>query len=144
MSGAFKLAWRYIMFHRGRTLILMSCIFLTLVLPVCLGILLRTFSQQIVARAESTPIVVGARGSQLDLALHAIYFSRAPDSGITFSEVEKVRASGLANPIPLHAKFKAQGFSVVGTSLSYFPFRDLEIDRGESLAVLGDLSLIHI
>jgi len=138
MSGAFKLAWRYIMFHRGRTLILMSCIFLTLVLPVCIGILLRTFSRQIVARAEATPVVVGARGSQLDLALHSIYFSRAPDTTIGFSEVDNVRKSGLANPVPLHVKFKAQGFPVVGTSLSYFSFRDLEIESGESLAVLGD------
>lgn len=126
------------MYHRGRSLILMSCIFLTLVLPVCLGILLRTFSQQIVARAEATPVVVGARGSQLDLALHSIYFSRAPDTAISFSEVEKVRESGLANSIPLHVKFKAQGFPVVGTSLSYFSFRDLKIERGESLAVIGD------
>jgi putative ABC transport system permease protein len=138
MSGAFKLAWRYIMYHRGRSLILMSCIFLTLVLPVCLGILLQTFSRQIVARAEATPVVVGARGSQLDLALHAIYFSRAPDVAINFSEVDKVRKSGLANPIPLHVKFKAQGFPVVGTSLSYFSFRELKIANGESLAVLGD------
>jgi len=138
MSGAFKLALRYIMYHRGRSLILMSCIFLTLVLPVCLGILLRQFSQQIAARAESTPVVVGARGSQLDLALHAIYFSRAPDTALSFSEVDKVRESGLAKPIPLHVKFKAQGFPVVGTSLGYFSFRDLEIGSGDSLAVLGD------
>jgi len=51
MSGVLKLAVRYILHHRGRTLILMSCIFLTLVLPVCLGILLRSFSQQDSGRA---------------------------------------------------------------------------------------------
>ena len=138
MSGAFKLALRYIMFHRGRSLILMSCIFLTLVLPVCLGILLRQFSQQIASRAETTPIVVGAKGSQLDLALHAIYFSRAPDTSLKFSEVENVRKSGLAKPVPLHVKFKAQGFPVVGTSLEYFSFRNLNLATGDSLAVLGD------
>ena len=138
MSGAFKLAIRYIMFHRGRSLILMSCIFLTLVLPVCLGILLRQFSNQIAARADATPIVVGSRGSQLDLALHAIYFSRAPDAAVKFSEVEKIRESGLATPIPLHVKYSAQGFPVVGTSLDYFSFRGLELESGQSLAVLGD------
>lgn len=141
MNGAFRLAVRYIVYHRGRSLILMSCIFLTLVLPVCLGILLRQFSQQIAARAESTPVVVGARGSQLDLALHAIYFSRAPDTAIKYSEVEKVRESGLAIPIPLHVKFQAQGFPVVGTSLEYFTFRGLSFASGESLAVLGDCVL---
>lgn len=138
MSGAFTLAVRYIMYHRGRSLILMSCIFLTLVLPVCLGILLRQFSQQIAARAESTPIVIGSRGSQLDLALHSIYFSRAPDTAIRFSEVEKLRKSELATPIPLHVKYSAQGFPVVGTSLQYFSFRGLQIKSGQSLAVLGD------
>jgi len=138
MSGVLKLAVRYILHHRGRTLILMSCIFLTLVLPVCLGILLRSFSQQIVARAEATPVVLGARGSKLDLALHAIYFSQTPETGIKFSEVAKVHETGLAEPIPLHAKFTAQKFPVVGTSLAYFSFRDLKIERGQSLAVLGD------
>ncbi|QEG21147.1 ABC transporter permease [Mariniblastus fucicola] len=138
MNGALKLASRYILYHRGRSLILMSCIFLTLVLPVCLGILLRQFSQQIAARAESTPVVVGSKGSQLDLALHAIYFSRAPETAITFAEVDRIRDSGLATPIPLHVKFKAQGFPVVGTSLEYFSYRNLEIESGESLAMLGD------
>ena len=138
MMGALRLAWRYIFFHRGRSLILMSCIFLTLVLPVCLGILLRQFSQQIVSRAEATPIVIGARGSQLDLALHAIYFSRAPETPLKFSEVSKVRDSGLATPIPLHVKYSAQGFPVVGTSLEYFRYRNLNVVTGESLALLGD------
>lgn len=141
MSGAFKLAIRYITYHRGRSLILMSCIFLTLVLPVCLGILLRQFSSQIAARAESTPIVIGSKGSQLDLALHSIYFSSAPDAAIKFSEVKKVRESGLATPIPLHVKYSAQGFPIVGTSLEYFSFRGLELELGESLAVLGDCVL---
>lgn len=138
MSGVLKLAVRYIMHHRGRSLILMSCIFLTLVLPVCLGILLRTFSHQIAARAEATPVVLGARGSKLDLALHAIYFAQSPETNINFSEVEKVRQSGLAEPIPLHAKFTAQKFPVVGTSLAYFSFRNLQIENGQSLAILGD------
>ena len=138
MNGAFKLAWRYILYHRGRSIILMCCIFLTLVLPVCLGILLRQFSRQIVSRAEATPVVVGAKGSQLDLALHAIYFSRAPETFLTYAEAESVGDSGLATPIPLHVKYSAQGFPVVGTSLQYFRYRGLSIDRGESLAMLGD------
>ena len=138
MSGALRLAWRYILHHRGRSIILMGCIFLTLVLPVCLGILLRQFSRQIVSRAEATPVVVGAKGSQLDLALHAIYFSRAPESFLEYGEVEEIQRSGLATPIPLHVKFSAQGYPIVGTSLQYFRYRGLEIESGQSLAMLGD------
>lgn len=138
MTGTIKLALRYILFHRGRSLILMGCLFLTLVLPVCLGILLRQFSQQIVARAELTPVVVGPRGSQLDLALQAIYFSRSEAAELSYAEVKSIRDSGLAKPIPLHVKFTAQGFPVVGTSLDYFAFRGLQIAQGQSLAVLGD------
>ena len=141
MKGIFKLALRYMMYHRTRTLILMSCIFLTLVLPVCLGILLRTFSQQIVARSEATPVVIGSRGSKLDLSLHAIYFSQSPDSNLKFAAVDKIRDSGLAEPIPIHAKFTAQEFPVVGTSLSYFAFRNLKLRSGQMLAVLGDCVL---
>ena len=138
MSGTLRLAIQYIFFHKGRSLILMSCVFLTLVLPVCLGILLRQFSQQIVARAESTPVVIGPKGSQLDLALQAIYFSRSDAEALPYSEVKKIREGGMASPIPLHVKFTAQGFPVVGTSLDYFPFRGLEVESGQSLALLGD------
>ena len=141
MSGVLILAWRYMLYHRTRSLILMSCIFLTMVLPICLGIVLQTFSQQIAARSEATPVVIGSKGSKLDLSLHAIYFSQAPESKLTFSEVSILRESGLAAAIPLHAKFTAQGYPVVGTSLSYFSFRNLELRSGETLAVLGDCVL---
>lgn len=138
MSGLIRLAWNYLWHYRVRSLILLLCIFLTLVLPICLAILLSQFSRSIVARANATPTVVGAKGSKLDLALHAIYFSAAPDSTIAFSEVQQLRESGLATAIPVHGRFTAQGFPVVGTTLRYFSYRDLEIQSGNLLAILGD------
>ncbi len=138
MSGLLRLAWSYLLHYRVRSLILLLCIFLTLVLPISLAILLSQFSRSIVSRASETPTVVGARGSKLDLALHSIYFSEAPESTLPYSEVEKLQDSGLATAIPIHGRFTAQGFPVVGTSLGYFSYRDLKIKTGNTLGILGD------
>ncbi|HKK97014.1 MAG TPA: ABC transporter permease, partial [Marivita sp.] len=53
-------------------------------------------------------------------------------------EVEVIWESGLAIPIPVHTAFSSSGFRIVGTSLDYFDFRDVEIAEGRGLSVLGD------
>lgn len=125
---------------------MVACIFLTVFLPIALAILLGEFNEKIVARSQSTPMVLGAKGSGLDLTLQSIYFrQRTPDT-IPFgklAETESVEVDGtqLVTVVPIHSRFTAQGFPVVGTDLRYFDFRELEIARGDSLTLLGDCVL---
>ena len=63
MTGTIKLAWRYIQYHKFKSLILIACLFLTVFLPIVIGLLLTEFNRKIVARADSTPAVVGATGA---------------------------------------------------------------------------------
>lgn len=138
MSGWLKLAWRYICFHKVKTVIMVSCIFLTLFLPIAIAILLAEFNQKIVARSESTPIVVGARGSGMDLTLQALYFkNRAPDT-IPYGKVSEAESTGLVTAIPIHSRYTAHQFPVVGTNLKYFEFRKLKLAEGKPLTLLGD------
>ena len=74
MSRVFSLAWRYVLHHRFKSLLMILCIVLTLLMPIALSILLSSFNRQIVARADATPLVVGAKGSRVDLTMHALYF----------------------------------------------------------------------
>ncbi len=138
MMGSLRLAISYLSHYWGRTLILLLCVFLTLVLPISLAILLNQFSRSIVARANATPTVVGAKGSKMDLALHSIYFSAPPESTLKYAAVKEVNESGLARAIPIHGRFTAEGYPVVGTALEYFSFRGLSIEQGNGLAILGD------
>jgi putative ABC transport system permease protein len=141
MNGPLKLAWRYIMYYKLKTLIMIGCIFLTACLPIVIGILLNQFNQKIVARADSTPAIIGAKGSDLDLTLHALYFKNRTNDTIPYWHVQMIRDKGWATPIPVYSRFTARGYPIVGTSLQYFPFRGLKVDNGRMLSTLGDCLL---
>jgi putative ABC transport system permease protein len=57
------------------------------------------------------------------------------------AEVARVEDSGLAYAIPIHQRFHARGYPIVGTTLDYLAYRHLEIATGRSLAVLGECVL---
>lgn len=133
-----SLAWRYVWFHKLKSLVLIACIFLTALLPIAVRTLLLEFNRALVARADSTPAVIGAKGSELDLTLGGLYFKPKVAGSIPFAEANKVRESQLATAIPLHLEFTAQGFPLVGTTLEYFEFRNLNCDRGTLFTTLGD------
>ena len=141
--GWLKLALKYILYNRFKTLILVACLFLTAFLPIAVEVLLNEFETGIAARAQQTPLVVGARGSRFDLTLHSLYFKLGESENKThattsFGEVASIQNSGLATAIPLYSKFTASGYPVVGTSLDYFDFRELAIADGDSLIQIGD------
>lgn len=138
MSRAFHLAWRYVTYHKYSSLVLVACIVLTLYMPVAVSLVLRKFNEQLLSRARATPAVVGALGSRLDLTLDALYFRSEVGRDIPYGEVARIREQGRARAIPLHLKFTARHFPIVGTSLDYFPFRGLALARGDSMVRLGD------
>lgn len=139
MKNTLLLAWRYVTYHKFKTLLMILCIVLTTLLPIALSILLGQFNRQIVSRAESTPLIAGALGSRLDLAMHALYFQTRAPGTITLGQQEVVGDLGTA--IPLHVRFTAQKIPVVGTSLDYFEFRGLTLSGGFGLTRLGDCVL---
>ena len=138
MKGILFLAWRYVCFHKTKTLILIACIFLTAILPIAIRILLSRFENSLVQRADATPAMIGAKGSSLDLVLHGLYFDRPSSQTLPFAEVKRIRATGLAEPVPIYSAFHAASFPIVGTSLNYFDQRRLTIQSGQPLTTLGD------
>jgi putative ABC transport system permease protein len=93
------------------------------------------------SRAVSTPLIVGAKGSALDLVMNTLYFDDEVPELITVEDSNRVMETDLALPIPVYARFQARGNPVVGTTLDYFDFRGLKIAQGRQLAVLGDCVL---
>ena len=138
MKGALYLAWRYVAFHRLKSAILIGSITLILFVPVGLRVLVNQSSEQLTARAEATPLIVGAKGSALELVLNTLYFRADWPEPIPFSEAERVNASGLATGIPVYARFQARGFPIVGTSLEYFDFRGIAPAEGRQMTMLGE------
>ncbi|MBM9596025.1 ABC transporter permease [Roseitranquillus sediminis] len=141
MTSTLYLAVQYLRFHAARSAIVVLAVALIIAVPAVIHLLLDASERQMTARAASTPLVVGARGSTLDLVLNSLYFTgdRPPLTSVAASE--EVWASGLAAAIPLYARFEAQGAPIVGTTLDYFEFRGLEVADGRDLAVLGEAVL---
>jgi len=138
MKSILFLAWRYLAYHRLKTAILVSSITLILYLPVGLRVLVDQSSQQLTARAASTPLIVGAKGSPLELVLNTLYFGSEPPELSRYAEIGRITDTELAAAIPLYVRFRAQDHPIVGTTLDYFAFRGLEIQSGRQLAMLGE------
>jgi putative ABC transport system permease protein len=138
---ALYLAWQYLVFNRLRSLTLIACVTLIAALPLSLEVLLAESERQLLSRAESTPLLLGARGSALDLVMNALYFDDEVPELVSMRAVVALWDSGLADPVPLYSRFQARGFPIVGTTLDYFDFRGLELVAGRQIALLGEAVL---
>ena len=138
MGDVLYLAWRYLVYHRLKTVILVTSITLIIYLPVGLNVVVEQSGEHLTARAEATPLLVGAKGSPLELALNSLYFSLDYPELIDYSDATAVSDSGLATAIPLYVRFRSRSQPIVGTSLDYFDFHNLVIASGRPMAVLGE------
>ena len=108
-----------------------------------LQVVVREAARSLTARADATPLLLGARGSAVDLTLGALYFREPSLDPTTFAESELVGDSGLAGAIPLHLRYEVRGHRIVGTTLGYLDFRGLEVASGRRFAMLGECILGH-
>ena len=138
MSGALFLGWRYLAHHRFKSSILVASITLMLFLPSATRLLIEDSATALTARADQTPLVLGARGSELELVLNTLYFHAESPSEIENGAFIEAQSTGLAKFIPIHSRFRARGAPIVGTSLDYFEFRDLSIAAGRQIGLLGE------
>ena len=141
MRDTLYLAWRYLRYHRIKTAILIASITLIIYLPVGLNVLVGQSAAELTARAQATPLLVGARGSALELVLNSLYFESDSPEQMRYAEVSRVANSGLADPIPLYVRFRSRAYPIVGTTLEYFAFRKLRFASGRAMAVLGECVL---
>ena len=138
MKNSIYLAWQYLTFNKFKTTILVSCITLVGSLPLSLNLLLAESEKQLMARATSTPLIIGAKGSDLDLTINSLYFTSQPPEKITMAEISQINQTKLANSIPLYIQFQARNYPIIGTSLDYFKFRNLSLQQGRYFGILGE------
>ena len=141
MIDTLRLALAYIRFHAVKSAVLVVTLAAILAVPFGVSRLMAAAEESLLARAEATPFLIGARGSRLDLAMSALYFSDDVPEPTTMAAADAFWNSDLAATIPLHLGFSARGLPIVGTTLDYFDFRDLGVAQGRGLALLGEAVL---
>jgi putative ABC transport system permease protein len=141
MSGHVYLAWRYLAHNRVKTAILVFSIALIVFVPSGLRVLVGRSAEELTARADATPLLIGAQGSPLELTLSSLYFEGESPATVGYDQVERIQETGYAVPIPLHARFHAQGAPIVGTGPEYLEHRGLALADGRAAALLGECVL---
>ena len=138
MLHSLYIAWQYIRFNKVKTITLIACVTLISFLPFALNLLLNESEKKLMSRAVSTPLIVGAKGSALNLVMNTLYLGGDAPETITMAVVDRIHESELALAVPMDIRFKARGYPIIGTSLDYFEFRGFRLSTGRRLAIVGD------
>ncbi len=138
MNDTVFLAWQYVRRHPWTTVVLIVSTSLILFIPLALRILVDQSAEDLIARAEQTPLLVGTKGSATDLTLSALYFQPPAFEALTYREVDTARQMGVGQVIPLHLRYRVRDNPIIGTSPEYFGFRGLTLAEGRSVALLGE------
>jgi len=138
MNQSFYIAFKYLIFHKLRTIILVASIGIIIFLPNGLQKLIEESESQMMARADSTPLVIGTKGSSTDLVINSLYFRQEKIENMTMKTTRELKETSLGYPIPLLSTFKARGYSIAGTNLDYFDFRKMKIIKGRKFSFVGE------
>lgn len=138
----FGLALAYL---RDRALTTLLNIVLLGLAVATLAILL-IFSTQLTDRlerdAQGIDLVVGAKGSPLQLILSSIYHIDAPTGNIPLDSVALLRRDpAVARVVPLAMGDSFRGYRIVGTEPSYLALYGAKLDQGKLFAKAGDAVL---
>lgn len=137
-GGIAYLSWKYLGYRPLRTLMLVAAVALTVYLPLALQLFTSETTRILQQRARSTPLLIGPKGSSIDLTLNSLYFTPQALPPLPHSAFGELRTQGLGDAIPMHIRFRAGEAPIVGTSLAYFHHRNLELADGHMLTRLGD------
>jgi putative ABC transport system permease protein len=117
------------------------------IILVALGVaalaLLLLLSHQLEQRftkdAQGIDLVVGAKGSPLQLVLSAVYHLDTPTGNIPTDALALLRADpGVARVVPLALGDNFRGFRIVGTEAAFLSIQDTRLASGEMFANVGD------
>lgn len=138
MDSILYLAYRYVVYHRFKSIILVLCVTFAIFLPISGKAVLDNLQAELRSRAQQTPYVIGAKGSQFDLALHALYLDVDPPATFGYNHFRMVRENRPGTLVPLYRTHTVQGDKpVVGTDLYYFEYRQLELAEGHLFQRIG-------
>jgi putative ABC transport system permease protein len=132
------LSLQYIRHHRVKLLALTFAITLVSWLPIAIQSIVDQTAELLLTRADQTPLVIGAPGSPLELALGSLYFRSTTTTTLPYAEMTALEEAGFGTGIPLYYRFRVQDYPIVGTSPNYFDFRSLSLASGRPLAMLGE------
>jgi len=138
IRNSLTIAYRYLAYHKVRTVILIAALAIIIFVPLLLDMVVRESQSRLNARAESTPLILGEKGSSLDLAINSLYFISKRPGDIKMADIQAIDDTDLGYGIPVYTRFQAGKHRIVGTTPDYFDFRQIRLSHGRMFTILGE------
>ncbi|OOG76791.1 FtsX-like permease family protein [Algoriphagus sp. A40] len=132
----FKISWKYLTFRPLSTALNIVLLALGLAIITVLLLIQDQFEKKMNQDAEGIDLVVGAKGSPLQLILSSVYHIDFPTGNIKVEEAKRLSRNRLVKKIiPLALGDNFQGFRIVGTNHDYLELYDLTFSEGKAWEV---------
>ncbi|MVZ66448.1 FtsX-like permease family protein [Sphingobacterium sp. DK4209] len=130
--NTFQLVWKNITQQWGSTLLSIILTAFGVAILVSIYITSDTFEKQLDSNSKQVDLVIGAKGSPLQLILSTLYHIDNPTGNIKLAEAEKIKDNPFietAVPISLGDNYK--GHRIIGTDTSYMGLYELSLAEGK-------------
>jgi putative ABC transport system permease protein len=128
----FKLAWRNIWFKPLNTMLSIILLASSVAIITVLILLEKQFEEQFSSNADNIDLVLGAKGSPLQLILSSVYQVDAPTGNINYAEAQTwMKNPFVKTAIPLAFGDNYLGYKIVGTIPEYLIQFNSTIEKGK-------------
>ena len=145
-----KLSWRNLVASPLNTILSLLLMSLGVGIISLLILLNNEMKQQVKNNLKEIDMVVGAKGSPLQLILSSVYHIDNPTGNIPLSSINKLKKNRLVDlVIPLSYGDSYEGFRIVGSTHDYIDLYNAEIKEGRSwegafeVAIGSEVAKIH-
>lgn len=129
----FKLSWKYLIFKPLNTGLNILLLALGLAIITVLILIQDQFENKMTQDAKGIDLVVGAKGSPLQLILSSIYHIDYPTGNIDLKDAQSISKNRLIkNVIPLGMGDNYEGFRIVGTNHDYLELYNVAFLSGNA------------
>ncbi|ERM82823.1 ABC transporter permease [Rhodonellum psychrophilum GCM71 = DSM 17998] len=128
-----KLSWKYLIFKPLNTGLNILLLALGLAIITVLILIQDQFENKMTQDAKGIDLVVGAKGSPLQLILSSIYHIDYPTGNIDLKDAQSISKNRLIkNVIPLGMGDNYEGFRIVGTNHDYLELYTVAFQGGSA------------
>lgn len=126
-----KIAWKNIVFNPLNSILSLSLILFGVSIISLLIIIQTQFENKFEKDVKGIDIVVGAKGSPLQLVLSAVYHIDTPTGNIKLKDAEKIMNDPMVDEaIPLAYGDNYKDYRILGTTIDYIEHYQGEISEG--------------
>src|SRR5690606_33711356 len=126
-----KIAWKNTWFKPLNTFLSIVLLTASVSIISILILLQKQFEEKFSSSMDNIDLVLGAKGSPLQLILSSVYQIDAPPGNIAYPEAELWMNNPMVeSAVPLAYGDNYLGYKIVGTSDNYFTYFDLKLTEG--------------